>query len=354
LLNQVTFRRLICGPSGGALQSALRGLLHVLSWPYGLAVGLRNTAFDRGWKPVCRISCPVISVGNITTGGTGKTPIVATIVRLLCESGLRPAILSRGYRSDQTGVNDEKRMLDQLCPGVPHAQNSDRVLAAQKLTSGQSPDVFVLDDGFQHRRLHRDLNLVLIDASCPFGEGFLLPRGLLREPLTSLRRADVVLITRADQATADQLTAIRGTILRYKPELQQRVFPVAFLPTSLILSDGRTMALAEFAGEPVFLLSGVGNPQAFAQSCRGAGLQIAGERHFADHHHYTESDLRQVRQLAQQAGARWLITTHKDLVKLPSHATDIAALQIESAFPDPDHAVRFRDLILPPFLSQSC
>ncbi len=345
MLNQVTFRRLIRGPSGGSLQSMVRGLLWMCSCPYGIAVALRNIAFDRGWKQVRRLSRPVISVGNITTGGTGKTPIVAAVVRLLCDSGLHPAILSRGYRADRSGINDEKRMLDQLCPGVPHGQHSDRVTAAQQLTSCQNPDVFVMDDGFQHRRLYRDLNLLLIDASSPFGEGYLLPRGLLREPLTSLRRADVVLITRADQTTPDHLAAICQTILRYNPELQHQVFPVAFCPTSLIRPDGRTIALTDLSGQPVFLLSGVGNPQAFAQSCRSASLQIVGERHFADHHHYTESDLREVRDLAHQAGARWLVTTHKDLVKLPSDATDVAALQIESAFLVPEHEVRFRELV---------
>src|SRR5690606_8255127 len=136
---------------------------------YGAAVQWRNFAFDRGWYRVHRAGVPVISVGNLTTGGTGKTPLVAWLVHQLEQLGASPAILSRGYRSVDSHANDEKLVLDRLCPGVPHIQNPDRVAGARAALADGVCNLLVLDDGFQHRRLHRDLDLVLIDALNPWG-----------------------------------------------------------------------------------------------------------------------------------------------------------------------------------------
>ena len=175
-----------------------RGGLGLVSLGYRIVIALRNVLFDCGLRKPRRVAVPVISVGNLTTGGTGKTPVVALIVELLVQLERRPAIISRGYRSVDGEANDEKRVLERLCPGIPHEQNRSRFQAAESLLQKSARDIIVMDDGFQHRQLHRDFDIVLIDATNPFGYGSLLPRGLLREPLSALRRADLVLITRAD------------------------------------------------------------------------------------------------------------------------------------------------------------
>jgi tetraacyldisaccharide 4'-kinase len=176
---------------------------------YRGAICLRNAAFDRGWRAIHRPHVPVISIGNITTGGTGKTPMVACIVGKLQALGRRPAVLMRGYHRDRAGRSDEQELLHELLPGVPVLAQPDRVAAAQRLQR-EHPDanVIVLDDGFQHRPIGRDLDIVLIDATNPFGFGRLLPRGLLREPPAELQRADAVIVTRADTLTGEQRTAL--------------------------------------------------------------------------------------------------------------------------------------------------
>jgi tetraacyldisaccharide 4'-kinase len=172
----------------------------------------RNRLFDWGWKRTHQADVPVVSVGNITTGGTGKTPLVAFLANWFQDQGQKPAILSRGYRAVDGGPNDEKLVLDLLCPGIMHLQNPDRVASARHAVTAQQVQVLVLDDGFQHRRLARDLDLVLIDATCPWGYGAVLPRGLLREPRSGMKRADLAIITRADQVSEADRRRIQDEI----------------------------------------------------------------------------------------------------------------------------------------------
>ena len=190
---------IVSGRRQGLVASTSRVGLSLLEPFYAGAMSIRNHLFDRGWRPQTRIPVPVISVGNLTAGGTGKTPTVAWVVRTLQSWGATPAIISRGY-GGQGGTNDEKRVLDQLLPGVLHRLNPDRVAAALELTSATDssrPSVLVLDDAFQHRRIARDFDLVLVDCLNPWGFGHLFPRGLLRESLRSLQRASCVLLTRS-------------------------------------------------------------------------------------------------------------------------------------------------------------
>src|SRR5438876_5539483 len=198
---------LISGRARGVGSSLCRLALSVASGPYGSAVHLRNWCYDRGWLPTHRPPVPVISVGNLTAGGTGKTPCVEYLARFLQARGLRPAVLSRGYRGNGR-PNDEALILEANLPDVPHLQGKDRVTRASQAVRVFGADVLILDDGFQHRRLRRDLDLVLIDAMNPWGHGRLLPRGLLREPISSLRRADAVIVTRLDQAQPAEIERI--------------------------------------------------------------------------------------------------------------------------------------------------
>lgn len=330
-MSEESFKRLISGATPGLFASSGRGLLRCLAVPYEVIMRIRNLAYDRHWKREQRVAVPVISVGNLTTGGTGKTPVVATIVRMLQQLGHTPGIISRGYKADNTGQNDEKRVLQQLCPGVPHEQNPDRIAAAATLTATTDIDVIVLDDGFQHRRIARDLNIVLIDATNPFGYGYLLPRGLLREPLSGLDRADLVLVTRCDAVPQSTLHSIRARIVQHNSALQQQIAEVSFIPSGLLSHDGRH-PLSSVIDQPVGLLTAIGNPDAFEKTCLDLGARIVSRSLFPDHHHYTEAEIAAVQQLAEDNGATLIVTTQKDLVKIPCHAVNIRAVQIDCVF----------------------
>src|SRR5262245_17167980 len=191
------FLRLVRGQIRGPAAAVARLGLGAVSGLYCLGVSARNAAYDWGWKTAHRAAVPVVSVGNLTLGGTGKTPMVEWVARWFRGRGARVAILSRGYGQAE-GLNDEGRVLEENLPDVPHFQGADRVELARIAVEESESQVLVLDDGFQHRRLARDLDIVLLDALEPFGLGRLFPRGLLREPVSSLRRAGLVVLSRAD------------------------------------------------------------------------------------------------------------------------------------------------------------
>ncbi len=293
-----------------------RLLLRGISVPYAVMTDLRNLAYDRGWAPEQGVPAPVISIGNITTGGSGKTPVVAWLTNQLSAEGFHPAIVSRGYRSLDGQENDEKRLLDALCPGVPHVQNRRRVIAARLALAKQRADVLVLDDGFQHRRLHRDVDVVLIDALNPWGYDALLPRGLLRERLTHLRRADVILITRSELAGERQVAAICRRIARATPA---PIVRTSFQPLGLVNSTGATAPLELLANRKPLGFCGIGNPEGFRKTLAAAGSELPPERcvTFPDHHHYPGTSVRRILQRAKKQAADLLVTTRKDLVKLP-------------------------------------
>ncbi len=332
-MDEAAFRRLISGERRGVNADLLRTALRTASIGYRAAIGFRAVLWKAGLRRVHQATVPVISVGNLTTGGTGKTPLVALVCRMLQTSGVSPGIISRGYRSVDGLPNDEKLVLSVQCPDVPHEQNSDRVAAAASIFRDHSVNAIVMDDGFQHRRLHRDLDIVLIDATNPFGFGHLLPRGLLREPLSALRRADAALITRSDLVSESDLMAIQATLLQNAPGLDGRILRVAFRPAGLLSVTRQRSELSSVRDQPVFLMTGIGNPEAFAATCRRAGLQIAGSRWFADHHHYSDSDLQAVQAEARMTDAKRIVTTLKDLVKLREAHENVLALEITPDFP---------------------
>lgn len=311
------FFDVISGTRRGAAATLLRGGLSLAEPGYRAVVALRNAGFDRGWKRIERVSVPVISVGNVTTGGTGKTPAVAWITNWLAAQGFRPVIVSRGYRALDEGGNDEKRLMDQLCPGVPHLQNRLRGAAAREAITRHGAGSIVLDDAFQHRQLHRDLDVVLIDALNPWGFGHLLPRGLLREPRQSLARADVVVMTRCGQVEPLRREELRQEIGRWTAA---PVLESTFAVTRLVNSRGETRTLAGLAGERVAAFCGIGNPAGFRKTLAGIGAEPddARFRAFPDHHHYGPRDAEDLAAWGRSAGATLLLATRKDLVKIPS------------------------------------
>ncbi len=286
-----------------------------LSQPYGMVVALRNWAYDRRWLSVTQVAVPVISVGNLTVGGTGKTPAVMWIARWFREKDIRVSILSRGYGAGEADVNDEAKEMELRLPDVPHLQNPDRIASAQVATEELETQLIVLDDAFQHRKLHRDLNIVLIDALLPFGYEHLLPRGLLREPIRSLRRVDVVLVTRADQVDSQSLARIRNRVQLYAPKAAW--VETEHRPVHLVNRSGETKPLEWIAGKKVFAFCGLGNPTGFFETLRGLEAQILERHAFPDHHPYRAEDLTQLRERAESlSGLDVLICTGKDASKI--------------------------------------
>jgi tetraacyldisaccharide 4'-kinase len=313
-----TFHCLVSGQARGLWPGLQRGGLRLLSVPYGWAVWLRNRLYDRSWKRSERAAVPVVSVGNLTLGGTGKTPCVEYVARFYRQLDLRVAILSRGYRAEKAergGRNDEALVLEENLPDVPHLQGADRATLAATAVEELQSEVLVLDDGFQHRRLARDLDLVLIDATNPWGHGCLFPRGLLREPVSSLRRAGVAMVTRCDQVGEAERGRIREVVARHAPEAA--VIETVHRPLELVNSERCTAALDRLKDRPVAAFCGIGNPQAFRRTLLDLGARVADFRAFADHHPYARADVEALRAWArQQATDCMALTTQKDLVKL--------------------------------------
>ena len=289
-----------------------------MSIAWSAASRLRNGLFDLRISAVHPAPVPVVSVGNITAGGTGKTPVVAWLSNWFANRNIRVALLSRGYRSLDDTANDEKLVLDQLCPGIPHVLQSDRVAGAATCAANHAAQVIVLDDGFQHRRLARDLDIVLVDATNPWGYGHLLPRGLLREPLSGLRRAHLIAVTRVDHVDDRALESIveRIAAIRSSGDHVRIAFPVY----RVVNHDGWTRPLAAFQGKSVGAMCGIGNPAAFRRTLEQAGIAPTAFLVYPDHHHYSATDLREVSVAMRACDA--VLTTQKDLVKIPRPEPD--------------------------------
>ena len=311
MLSAHQFRELISGRRRGLVASVSRGMLSLAEMPYRAAIALRNRQFDRG-RRVHRVSVPVISVGNLTVGGTGKTPMVEWLAKWFRQHGVRVALISRGYGAAAGGRNDEALELEQKLPDVPHLQNPDRVAAAETAVEEFESQLLLLDDAFQHRRIHRDLDLVMIDAVEPFGYGHLLPRGLLREPLSSLNRADVIVLSRADAVSAERRAEIRDAVVRQAPAALW--VEVAHRPYVLASSDGRQAELAALHRQRVAAFCGVGNPVGFRHTLQSCGYEVIDFREFPDHHVYAPVDIEQLTAWSQRADA--CLCTDKDLVKI--------------------------------------
>jgi tetraacyldisaccharide 4'-kinase len=325
---------------------SLRCLLAAAEPGYALAMTLRNIAFDRRWRKVHNLGRRTISVGNLTTGGTGKTPFVIDITRRLVAKGKRPAVLLRGYRgrtkqdkSSQSIDSDEAQMLAaELGPEVPVHANPDRVAgAAAVLRSDERIDTFVLDDAFQHRRAARDLDIVLIDATLPWGLGHVLPRGLLREPVRGLRRADAVVITRADRVDERALEKLASEIRTITGREPTAVVSQRWTGLREGASSRTEVSSIRGSrgsrGSRVLGLCAIGNPQQFFDTL-AAECDLVDRLSFADHHHFTEADISTIAQRARTHQAQALVMTEKDWVKFgwllqkPQAAEQLASLKI--------------------------
>jgi len=312
-VDEAAFLRLIRGESRGPAASIARLGLSFAGVIYGMGVAYRNAAYDSGRRSIYRPEIPVVSVGNLTLGGTGKTPMVEWVSRWYRARGVRVAILSRGYGQDQ-GVNDEALVLEENLLDVPHLQGPDRADLARRAQEELESQLLVLDDGFQHRRLARDLDIVLLDALDPFGLGRIFPRGLLREPVRSLRRAQIVVLSRADLVDP-------GTRSTIRQEAERQAGPLAWVearhaPVAVSATDGQSSDVAELAQKRVVAFCGIGNPEGFRRTLEPLCQSLLDFRTFADHHPYSANDVTQLSLWAKSQGADLVLTTQKDSVKL--------------------------------------
>ncbi|HJS06394.1 MAG TPA: tetraacyldisaccharide 4'-kinase [Pirellulales bacterium] len=309
-----TFRDLVSGKRRGIGATLARGALRVAEVPYSFAVRRRNRQFDSGSRPIERAAVPVISVGNITLGGTGKTPMVEWVCRQLRDRGLRVAIVSRGYGKRDGAANDEALELAQKLPDVLHVQNPDRVAAAIAAIEASKCQAIVLDDAFQHRRIARDLDIVLLDSQEPFGFDHVFPRGTLREPLSGLSRADCVVLSRADMIVPENRMRIRQGALCLAPRALWA--ECVHAPIVLVTASGAEVPLDALRGRRVAAFCGIGNPAGFRHTLASCGYEVSLFREFADHHAYRQTDVESLIDWADQAEVSAVICTHKDLVKI--------------------------------------
>lgn len=277
----------------------------------------------------------MISIGNLSVGGTGKTPMVEWTARRLLAGGHRVAIISRGYGASRPGHdNDETSLLRANLPGVPHYIDADRVAAAGR-AAADGVDVVVLDDGFQHRRIARDLDIVLLDATLPPGGYRPLPLGSLRDPFSSLRRAQLAVLTRVDQARRADLEWLRSRVRRAAPGidiLESTHAPVGFHE----LGGKQEPAIDGVASLRACLFSAIGNPAAFEAVVEELGVTAVMKRRFVDHHRFDVGDVAALVGESRSAGIDVLITTQKDAVKIDPAWLDgmrVLVLRIEMAFP---------------------
>lgn len=314
---------------------------------YARILQLRANGYASGRFASQRLSRPVVSVGNLTMGGTGKTPFVEFLARRFLLEGKRPAVLSRGYhrRSRKLVVvsagegprvsaeigGDEPVALARGTPGlivVVAPRRAEAALAAERLGA----DVFLLDDGYQHLCVRRDVDLLLLDAREPFGGGRFPPGGRLREPLSALSRADAFVFTRAEQAVSG--SALR-TLARWNP--RAAVFHARLRPAGLRDQNGSPVEAAQVTGGGLIAVCGIARPESFTAALSQLQLSPRKTLVFGDHHRYQERDLAEIRRTAEATGSQWLVTTEKDAVKLWGRLRlPTAALRLEVDVSEPD------------------
>ncbi|MDY6952906.1 MAG: tetraacyldisaccharide 4'-kinase [Thermodesulfobacteriota bacterium] len=319
-----------------AFSSPFEGILYACSLVYEWAMGLRLYLYRKGIFRQRGLPCKVLSIGNLTVGGTGKTPMVHYVATLLQAAGVEVAVISRGYGgyaqhsgglvsngkttfmgSEASG--DEPQLLAEKLSGIPLFVGKDRCRAARRAVREFGPSVLVLDDGFQHLRIKRDLDLLLLDSTRPFGNGHCIPRGTLREPVEQMKRATAIVFTRwAEGSSTTREDATIEAFTKGRP-----VFKSIHVPEALYLAgNGKAVDLAGLKGRRLFAFSGIGRNESFRKTIGELEGHVAGFCEFPDHHRYSDRDLRSIWKRARDLKVHSIITTEKDFVKI---STEIPA-----------------------------
>lgn len=341
---KTTLYNFITKKQRGFVPTLFRLLLLPCCWLYSIVVHIRNFCFDIGFFKQKRLPCTVISIGNISVGGTGKTPTVTTIANLLYNSGSKVSVLLRGYKRQnrekivivtdgkellcsREESGDEAHMLAHQLTGIPIIVGKYRHLSGETAISRYHSDVLILDDGFQHRQLERDINILTIDVTRPFGTGALLPIGTLREPKSSINRADIIILTRTD-AAENNITELKTVLNQLTPNTP--IVESIHKPTSLYwlnsTDNERTLPLHKLTGKRLLAVCGIGNPDALVSTLDKYSPESIELLAFPDHHVYSEHDIQQIKHQMGLCGAEWIITTQKDEQKLTSLNTDLPIL----------------------------
>ncbi len=312
--------------------------MHLLEFLYYLGFSVKQYYSIKHQK---RLPCRVISIGNITVGGTGKTPAVIAVAEEAQKRGMRPVILTRGYKGRAKGpcfvtrgegpllsvedAGDEPVLMAGRLNGVPIVKGANRfeagMFAIRELPIGDTElnkYIFVLDDGFQHRSLYRDKDIVLIDAGDPFGNGMLLPFGRLREPVKSLSRADIIVLTKTGGDSGQRgpcgIDKLREKINSHREK--SRIFLSNHTPVSIILPSGRANPDQWLSGKKVFVFCALGSPDSFLRTLSEAGADVRGFHAYKDHYQYAPEDISGIKNEAKERGAEWIVTTEKDIIKI--------------------------------------
>lgn len=323
-----------------AQPNPLRQALWPLGLLYGCVTAVRNWLYDANIKAARRVAVPVVSIGNLTVGGTGKTPTAAWLCQLAHANGRRPGLLARGYgRAPGSRLNDEGMMLARRLPDLLQEQDPDRVAGAERLIAAGA-DLIVLDDGFQHRRLARDLDVVCLDATRPFDNGQCLPGGMLREWRSGLCRAGVVLLTRAEHLDAEAIELRRGRIRALARNRELPVHPCTHAASEVRAEpDGATEPAVALQGRRVVLLSAIARPESFRATAEQLGAEVVDEVRHRDHHRFTAAEAAVAAARAAAASAT-LLVTEKDDVKLVEFGIARSVLRIDLKFLEREPAAR--------------
>ena len=324
----------------GLFPHLIMGILYIFSLIYGLLVNIKLAGYKYGIFQKQKLDCFVISLGNVTVGGTGKTPTAQRLASDIRDMGYRVVILNRGYRAKWHGdvgvvsdgrqlhmeaaeAGDEAYMLAKHLPNVPVLIGAERAVTGQYAIDHFGAEVAILDDGYQHWQLERDMDILLVDAVNVFGNGYILPRGTLREPISHIRRADVCLLTKVDQAAAGSREYINETVKKYNDHaaiVESIHQPRCFMPLYdwYMNIGGEGIDVREMAGKRIVAVSAIGNPASFEQTLSDIGASIIESLRYPDHHDYTAQEMRDVLEQAEAKGAEAIVITEKDAVKIPA------------------------------------
>ena len=312
---------ILYGQQRGLIATLIKSTLSTLTYPYSAVLNTRNILYKNGVLKSTKLPVKVISIGNITTGGTGKTPLVEFMARYLLEKNKKVAILSRGYggnnslQKNNNNVNDECLILRENLQEVPVLAGKDRVENGERAIRDYGVDCLILDDGFQHFRIKRDLDIVAIDSLNPFGGENLIPRGSLREPLKNLGRADMFIISHCNQSNKQTIKSIYKKLNHMN--IDAPVCESIHRPVNMEnITDGSILELEWLKRKRVYGLSAIGNPESFAYTLKELGADLIKHRKFHDHHAYTKEEIDDVVSEAKTLGADAIVVTQKDIVKI--------------------------------------